>query len=36
MTSGGPHTIWVGATGAASTGPATGAYSLLLTITPPA
>jgi hypothetical protein len=36
VTSGGQHTIWVGSTGAASTGPATGAYSLLLTITPPA
>jgi CHAT domain len=36
VTSGGQHTIWVRSTGAASTGPATGAYSLVLTITPPA
>ena len=36
VTSGGQHTIWVGSTGAASAGPATGAYSLLVTITPPA
>ena len=36
VTSEGTHTIWVGSNGAASTGPATGAYSLLLTITPPA
>ena len=36
VTSEGTHTIWVGSNGAASTGPATGAYSLLLTVTPPA
>ena len=36
VTSGGSHTIVVDATGAASTGPATGAYSLLVTVTPPA
>ena len=36
VSSGGSHTIVVDATGAASTGPATGAYSLLVTITPPA
>jgi hypothetical protein len=32
----GPHTIEVRSDGAASTGPSTGAYSLLVTITPPA
>jgi hypothetical protein len=36
VTSAGTHTIQVGSNGAASAGPATGAYSLLLTITPPA
>jgi hypothetical protein len=35
VTSGGQHTIQVAASGAASTGPATGAYSLLVTVTPP-
>ncbi len=36
VTSAGQHTLWVGATGANATGPATGAYSLLVTVTPPA